>query len=134
MRRGGVQPLIQRLERQRPPPLGLGPRPAGHAPALVVLLLLVAVPVARRERAADPHGDQGVEHGGADGRDGRLRGGGEELGEGEGLGRVAAEGGGLVGRVEVGEDGLVEAEVGPRGQEAVRGQEERGGREQGREG
>jgi hypothetical protein len=47
---------------------------------------------------------------------------GEEVGECEGFGSVALEGG-LLGGGEIGEAGFVEAEEGPRGEEAVPGEE-----------
>lgn len=137
----GVQPLVQRLERQRAPSLGLCARTAGRAAAVAALLVAVrrATVVALWEGRAQAHGDEDVEDsvGGLcdDGFDGAW----EELGEGEGFCGVAAHGGGggVVGRlggVEVWEDGLVEAQVGEGGKEAVQGEEEGGGGEERGEG
>lgn len=66
-----------------------------------------------------------------DGRDEGLHGAREEFGESKRFGGIAAERIRGLGGVEVGENGLVEAEVGPARQEAEYGEEEGGEGEQG---
>lgn len=78
-----------------------------------------------REWRAHSHGDQGGEDLVREGSNGRLHGPGEEFGEGERLTGIATEGCRL-GGVEVGEDGLVESQVGPAGKEAEQGEPEGG--------
>lgn len=86
-----------------------------------------------RERRAQAQGHENVEYLVAEGGHKGLRGRGEELGESEGLGGVAAQRVRRLGRVEVGEDGLVEAQVGPAREEAEDGEEEGGEGEKGRQ-
>lgn len=86
-----------------------------------------------RERRAQAQGNKDVEDLVAKGGHQGLRGSGEELGEGKGLGGIAAEGVWRLGRVEVGEDGLVEAQVGPAREEAEDGEEEGCEGEEGRQ-
>jgi hypothetical protein len=62
-----------------------------------------------------------------------LYGVGEEFREGEGFRGVAAQGAGL-GALEVGQRGLVEAQVGPGSQEGGGDEQEGGDTEEGREG
>lgn len=85
-----------------------------------------------RKRRAEADGDQDIKDLVGNGRDGRLGRGGEELGKGKRLGGVAAERGGLRG-IEVREDSLVEAQVGPAGEEAKRGLPDGGAGEEGRQ-
>lgn len=86
-----------------------------------------------RERRAQAQSHEDVEYLVAQGGHQGLRGRGEEFGEGKGLGCVAAEGVWRLGRVEVGEDGLVKAQVGPAREEAEDGEEEGGEGEEGRQ-
>lgn len=133
-----MQFLIQRPERQCPAPLRLGPR-AARCRVAVAVAVVAPGGAARgrdlglRERRAQAQGHEDVEDLVAQGGHQGLRGRGEELGEGEGLGGVAAEGVWGLRGVEVGEDGLVEAEVGPARDEAEDGEEEGGGGEEWRQ-
>ena len=119
---GGVQSLVQRFERERAPPLCLRsgtPRDAtleeGVAPG--------GGHVCAGEGHAEAHGHQDVEDLGRDAGNKGLDGTWEELGKGERFARITAERGRLRG-VEVGEDGLVEAQIRPARQEAKDGEEE----------
>ena len=133
-----MQSLIQRLERKRPPPLGLGPvvptatMSTTSKAALPTMGGRRVVNIRLTERRAHLHRNKNIKHAIRHPRDERPDGPGEELGERKSLAGVAAERGRLVGGVEVREDGLVEAQVGPARQEAVDGQEEGHGRQHGR--
>lgn len=92
------------------------------------VLIPTAGPAAGRSRhlglrkgRTQSHRYQHVEDLVRQGRDKWLRGTGEELSKGESLGGVAAEGVGSLAGVEVREDGLVEAQVGPACDEAEDG-------------
>lgn len=133
-----MQFLIQRPERQRPPSLGLGPRAARCRVAVAIRVVPPRVTAScrnlgLRERRAQAQCHEDVEDLVAQGGHQGLRGRGEELGEGEGLGGITAERVGRLGRVEIGEDGLVEAQVGPAREEAEDGEEEGGEGEEGRQ-
>lgn len=122
---GSMQTLIEGLESQRPPALGLGSCTAGCAALVAVVregvIAAGGLDVVLRERRADAHGDQHVEDVLGDSSNHGPDGSGEKLGKGKGLAGVTAEGARL-GLVEVGEDGLVKTEVGPARDEAVDGE------------
>ena len=131
-----MQALVEGLEGEGTAPLGLG---ADAARAGGAALQQVVVVAARRggdvgggEGSAYAYGDEGAEDLVREGGDDGLGGPGEELGEGEGLARVAAHRGRLRG-VQVGEHGLEEAQVRPAGDEAGQSQQEGGDRQQRRQ-
>lgn len=118
-----MQSLIQCLERERASPLCLCPRTSWCRAAVSTVLIPAGAtagptPSCGRhlglgEGRTQSHCHQDVENLVRHSCDERFCGTREELGKGKGLGGVAAERvGGLAG-VEVGEDGLVEAEIGP---------------------
>ena len=138
-----LQSLIQRLERQSPPPLRLLSLPAPSTTARGrrtrqpfapgTGLLVAALDLVFGERGTEFQCYESVEDGVCGRGDGRVDDVRPEVGEGEGFGGVAAEddgaGGGRGRGRGAGEVwlGLVEAEVGPAGEEAEPREEGGGG-------
>lgn len=111
--RGSVKSLVKSSECNGPPPLSLG---AGTSRGVAVNPLVVSGGIALGEGRANSHGHQHQEDLVSDRSHKGLHGAGEELGKRKRLARIAALGGGLR-RLKIGEDGLVESEVGPAGKE-----------------
>lgn len=114
---GRIQTLIQSAQGNGSASLGLSTRTTGGSAAAAAATPALQH-IGRRKGRAETHGDEHVKDLVGDCGDDGFGGSGKELGKGKGLGGVAAERGRL-GGVEVGEDRLVEAQVGPAGEEAI---------------